>query len=231
MMEVLAGIDPSTSTGICIMQDGIVVHADVLKIKKPGWDNGRAYALFADSLWALFVRFNVQQFAVETKIPGGQIASNANTHDIATVLFGRCEEIASRLNLKMHPVHVQSWRSTFLRKATIKAPAKDWFEKDGGKTLTDDQYKAKAAAWRRRQWKRDALSECERRGWVVKNDDVAEACGIAAHLRHILHPLGLDGANSLFELPETKKEQALTFAGARSEADRVFANFSAETAD
>src|SRR5690606_23508573 len=75
--EIIAGIDPSTSTGVCIMEDSKVIHTELLKIKPRGWDNGRAYAFYADSLWAIFVSFGVQAFAVESKIPMGSIASNA----------------------------------------------------------------------------------------------------------------------------------------------------------
>lgn len=222
MPEVIAGIDPSTSTGICILEDGVVKHAELLKIKKPGDPNGKAYAFFADSIWALFVRFGVQAFAVEMKIQGGKIISNAAVHDLASVLYGRLEEIADRLNIEMTGVPIQSWRSSFLRKTTAPKhfPVPDH--------ILPSRHKEYQATQRRKWWKTQALQECERRGIKVTKDDVAEACGIAFHLYGLRHPLGLAGANDLFDLDPTKAARTtLTLPGAKSEADRVFANFGA----
>lgn len=221
MPEILAGIDPSTSTGICILQDGIPIHTELLKIKNPGDANGKAYAFFADSLWALFVKFGVQAFAVEMKIQGGKVVSNAAVHDLASVLYGRCEEIASRLNIEMVGVPIQSWRSTFLRKTTAPKnfPVPDH--------ILPSRHKEYQSTQRRKWWKQQALAECEKRGIKVTKDDVAEAVGIAMHLHGKRHPLGLKGANDLFQLDETKSTNrtTLTLPGAKSEAERVFQNF------
>lgn len=223
MSEVIAGVDPSTSTGVCILADGKVVYADCLKIKKKGWDNGRAYAYFADSLTAIFIEHGVQVFGVETKIPMGQIASKAASHDIASVLYGRCEEIAARLNIEMMGVAVQSWRSTFLR--TTVAP-KNLVVPDH---IAPHRQKDHQSILRRKWWKQKALDECEKRGIKVLNDDVAEAVGIAHHTWSKVNPLGWKGANDLFALDKTVPDRP---AGtlklkndARSEVDRVFEKF------
>lgn len=214
------------------MEDGKVVYADVLSIKKPGWENGRAYAMFADSLWAICVSYGVQHLAVEMKIPKGQIASSANTHDIASVLYGRCEEIAHRLTIPLTGVAIQSWRSVFLRGVSVKAPPKPWFESEAGKSLSDDQYKSRATTWRRKEWKRHALEEAKRRGVNVKSHDAAEAVGICQWLWAQLHPLGLAGANDLFELPKTTLGRpTISLPQAKSEAERVFSRFNADTAE
>lgn len=221
MTEILAGIDPSTSTGICILQDGAVIHTELLKIKKPGDANGKAYALFADSIWALFIKFGVQAFGVEMKIQGGKVISTAATHDLASVLYGRLEEIASRLNIEMVGVPIQSWRSTFIGKTT--AP-KNFPVPDHILATRHAEYQG---TQRRKWWKQQALQACEKRGIKVTKDDIAEACGIAFHLYGKRHPLGLKGANDLFDLPDTKAESRtiLTLPGAKSEADKVFSKF------
>lgn len=227
MVEVLAGIDPSTSTGICILRDGLVIHTELLKIKKPGDPNGKAYALFADSIWALFVKFGVQAFGIEMKIQGGQVVSQAHIHDLATVLYGRCEEIADRLNIEMVGVPIQSWRSTFIGKTTAPKnfPVPDH--------ILPTRHKEYQIAQRRKWWKQQALQACEKRGIKVTKDDIAEACGIAYHLYGKRHPLGLKGANDLFDLAPTKAESrtTLTLPGAKSEADRVFSKFGAEATE
>jgi hypothetical protein len=221
MTEVLAGIDPSTSTGICILRDGKVVHTELLKIKRPGEANGKAYAFFADSLWALFVKFGVQAFAVEMKIQGGKIVSNAAVHDLASVLYGRCEEIAARLNIEMVGVPIQSWRSTFLRKTTAPKnfPVPDH--------ILPARHKEYQAAQRRKWWKKQAMDACEQRGIKVTKDDVAEAVGVAMHLYAKRHPLGWAAANDLFDLDQSPAgaRTTLSLPASKTEAERVFANF------
>lgn len=227
MPEVLAGIDPSTSTGICILQDGKVIYTDLLKIKKPGDDAGKAYAFFADSIWALLVRFGVQAFAVETKIPMGNIPGNAKSFDLATVLYGRCEEIAARLNIEMTGIAVQSWRSVFLRKTT--AP-KNFPVPDHILPTRSKEYQA---SQRKKWWKQQALDACEQRGIQVRNHDVAESVGIAMTLYAKRHPLGWDKANDLFDLPKetADKRTTLTLPGSKSEAEKVFAKFGSSAAE
>lgn len=221
MTDIILGVDPSTSTGICIMQDTNVIHTELLKIKKPGDENGKIYAYFADSIWALCVKFGVTAIGVETKIPMGNIPGNAKSFDLATVLFGRCEEIAARLNLDLTGIAVQSWRSVFLGKtvAPKSFPVSDH--------ILPSRHKEYQAAQRKKWWKAQALSACEARGIKVANHDVAEAVGIAHALYVKRHPLGLKGANDLFQLDETKSTSrtTLTLPGAKSEAERVFQNF------
>lgn len=224
MSEVIAGIDPSTSTGVCILSDGEVVHLDALKIKQKGWDNGRVYAYFSDALRALLIEHGVHVMAVEKKVPAGQIASQAHIHDLGTNLYGRCEELASRLNCELMGVAIISWRSTFLR--TTAAP-KNFPVPDH---ILPTRHKEYQIAERKKWWKRKAISECERRGIAVKNHDIAEAVGIAMHAYSLRNPLGWSKANDLFDgLSKTTPDRpagTLTLKNdARSEADRVFEKF------
>lgn len=228
MPEILAGIDPSTSTGICILQDGKPIHTETWKLKKPGDPNGKAFALYADSLWALLVKFGVQAMAVEQKIQGGKIKSNANVHDMAAFYQTRTEEIAQRLNIELSLVPIQSWRATFMPgkvppkppepPANIMASRKEDWQRE----------------WKKKWWKQTALDQCERMGLKVKGHDPAEAVGIAVWLWKQRHPLGLDGANDLFALPASPagSRATLTLPGAKSEAEKVFSRFGADaTAD
>jgi hypothetical protein len=225
MTEVILGIDPSTSTGLCVLVDGKVAHIELLKIKKPGDPAGAAYAKFADTIWAICVKFGVQVIGVETKIPMGNIPGNAKSFDLATVLYGRCEEISSRLNLELVGVAVQSWRSSFLGRtvAPKNFPVPDH--------ILPSRAKEFQTAQRRKWWKTQALQACEQRGIKVTKDDIAEAIGIAFHVHKLRNPNGLGMANSLFDLDKTSAEPrtTLTLPGAKSEAERVFARFGAAT--
>jgi hypothetical protein len=227
MPEILAGIDPSTSTGICILQDGKVIHTETWKLKKPGDSNGKAFVFYADSIRAVLIKFGVQAFAIEQKIQGGKIKSNANVHDMATYYQTRSLEEATRLNIEMVPVSIQSWRATFLpgkRPPTPPEPPAHIL-----KTRRDEWQ----TNWKKAWWKQAALNECERRGLKVKGHDPAEAVGIADWLWKQRHPLGLDGANDLFALAPTPAESrtTLTLPGAKAEADRVFSKFGTDAAE
>lgn len=221
--EVILGVDPSTSTGICILEDGKPIHIETWKLKKPGDPNGKAFAYFADSLWAVLVKYGVQAVAIEQKIQGGKIKSNANVHDMAAFYQTRCEEVCHRLNLELSLVPIQSWRATFMPgKSPPKAP------KPPDNILASRQEEWQRE-WRKKWWKQTALDECERRGLKVKGHDPAEAVGIADWLWKRRHPLGLDGANDLFDLDKTPAEARTTLSlpNAKSEAERVFARFDA----
>lgn len=217
MMETIAGIDPSTKPGICIMEDGKVIHAAGDSVTGKGWPRGKTNSAFRIWLRSALIAHHVDAFAFELPIMAGKIESAHDTHSQASYFWETAQALAHELNIEVVGVAIQSWRSVFFGSA---APPKAPPAPDH---ILEHRRASWQQKWRRDWWKQRARVECEKRGIRVNNDDGADAVGICHWLYAQRHPMGWAGANALFDLPQTKPARPAGMLSLRSEAERLFA--------
>lgn len=216
MAETLAGVDPSTKPGICILRDGKVIHAAGDSVTGKGWPRGKVNSTFRNWLRSHLVAHQVDAFAIELPVPMGKIISNADYHSQSNYFIETAEALAFEINIEMVGVSIQSWRKFFLGAAVApKAPPPpDHIASHRGKEW--------ATKWRKDWFKSQAILRCSKFGVELKSHDAAEATGIAFWLYAQRHPLGWKGANSLFDLEPTKPDRIDGTINLRSEAEKVF---------
>ena len=217
MVEVLAGVDPSTKPGICILRDGKVVHAAGDSVTCKGWPRGKVNSTYRNWLRSHLVAHHVDAFAIELPVPMGKIVSNADFHSQANYFVEAAEALAFELNIEMVGVPIQSWRKFFLGTAVApKAPPVP-------EHIASHRQKEWATGQRKKWFKEQAILRCSKFGVELKSHDAAEAVGIALFYYAQRHPLGWSGANELFDLEPTKPDRIGGTISLKSEAERVFA--------
>lgn len=222
-METLAGIDPSTKPGICILRDGKVIHAAGDSVTGKGWPRGKVNATFRNWLRSALVTHQVDAFAIELPVPMGKILSNADFHSQSNYFLETAYALAHELNIDVVGVPIQSWRKFFLGAAVApKAPpAPDH--------IAEHRRAAWATDWRKKWFKNQAIVQCSKIGVELKSHDAAEACGVAYWFYNERHPLGWKSANDLFSLADSKPDRIEGTIKLKTEADKVFANFTEST--
>lgn len=219
MTETIAGIDPSTRPGICIMRNGKVIHAAGDSVTGKGWPRGKVNSTYRNWLRSALVAHHVDAFAVELPVPMGKIVSNADFHSHANYFWETAQALAHELNIEVEGVSIQSWRKFFLGTAVApKAPPPpDHIASHRGRDW--------ATKWRKDWFKQQAILKCSKFGLELKSHDAAESVGICTWFYNQRHPLGWASANDLFALSETKPDRIDGTIKLKTEADKVFSNF------
>lgn len=192
--------------GICIMNEEkilFVMQETGLKPKPQHKGDKPNPALFnaryEDWLLSMLIANRVDHVAYELPIPAGQIASNADVHELAGYMKRYTEGLCARLNIGFHGVHIQSWRSFFIGKTQApKAP-------EPPEHILPHRKKAWQSKWRKDFWKDAAIKRCAAIGVDLKSHDAAESIGVAAWLHGQMFPNSWLRGADLFSGEMTKR--------------------------
>lgn len=168
---VIAGLDIATTTGISIMQDGRLLHAEAFRPR--GKESAEIFHGFRIHIRSLLVSFKVEAVAAEEPLrTDGLKRKNDAGEDVPAIsratiyrLYGlaaAAEEICFAINVPFFFVHQATWRKAFIGSGRA--------DKDA------------------------ALAQCRLLGFPITQKDAAESTGVcwwlAGHLRvgHLHRP-------------------------------------------
>lgn len=163
-MTILAGLDIATTTGISIMRDAKLLHAEAFRPK--GKESAEIFHGFRTHLRSLLVSFGVEAVAAEEPLrTDGLKRKNDQGEEVPAIsratiyrLYGlaaAAEEICYAINVPFYFVHQATWRKAFM-----------------GNGRADKDM---------------AVAQCKLLGFPVTKKDAAESVGVcwwlAGHLR------------------------------------------------
>jgi hypothetical protein len=178
-MQVLALDQSPTATGWAVGAPNGKPLWGVFKLDKWGNDEGERLVEFYQWMKGILSEHSITHVFYEAPfLPG-----HNNFHAIEPQMFliGHINFIAALHKLPVQQVAMQSWRSRFL--GTTKAVG----------------LKGDAA---RKELKRMALRACAIRGWLVENDNAAEALGVLDYGLSVLDRKHAGKADILFRRAE-----------------------------